>query len=51
MLDKGETDKIANMQSMYEEEYYQKYHENQRNYNDDYYNRRRGFFDDLFTFD
>ena len=41
-LDRGEIDKIANMQSKYEEEHYQKYHRDQRDYDDDYYNRRRG---------
>jgi Zn-finger nucleic acid-binding protein len=59
-LDKGEIDKIANMQSTDEEEYYQKYHRDQRDYGDDdddddddsYFNRRRcGFFGDLFNFD
>ncbi|HET7644273.1 MAG TPA: zf-TFIIB domain-containing protein, partial [Nitrososphaeraceae archaeon] len=45
-LDRGEIDKIANMQSRYEEEHYQKYHRDQRDYDDDYYGsgriRRRG---------
>lgn len=41
-LDRGEIDKIANMQSRYEEEHYQKYHRDQRDYDDNYYNRRRG---------
>jgi Zn-finger nucleic acid-binding protein len=40
-LDRGEIDKIANMQSRYEEEHYQKYHRDQRDYDDEYYNRRR----------
>lgn len=56
-LDREEIDKIANIQSRYEEEYYQKYHRDQRDYNDDCYNRRRvgrrggEFFGDLFNFD
>lgn len=57
-LDRGEIDKIANIQSRYEEEHYQKYHRDRREYDvdhDDYYNRRRrggsGFFGDLFNFD
>jgi uncharacterized protein len=50
-LDRGEIDKIANMQSRYEEEHYQKYHRDQRDYDDDgYYDRRRrrgrGDYDD-----
>ena len=63
-LDRGEIDKIANIQSRYEEEHYQRYHRDRRDYDDDddddddndnYYNRirrgGRGFFDDLFNFD
>ena len=52
-LDRGEIDKIANMQNRYEEEHYQKYNHDQRDYDDDgYYDRRRGgFFGDLFNFD
>ena len=53
-LDRGEIDKIANIQSRYEEEHYQKYHRDRREYDDDdYYDRRRrggrGFFGDLFN--
>ena len=56
-LDRGEIDKIANVQSKYEDEHYQKYHHYEKDYDDDdddYYNKRRrkrGFFDDLFDFD
>lgn len=64
-LDRGEIDKIANIQSKFEEEHYQKYHHDRRDYDDEddddyddddsYYNRRRrggrGFFGDLFNFD
>jgi uncharacterized protein len=34
-LDKGEIDKIANVQSRYEDEHYMKYHYIRRNYDDD----------------
>jgi uncharacterized protein len=56
-LDRGEIDKIANVQSKYENEHYQKYHHYEKDYDDDdddYYNKRRrkrGFFGDLFDFD
>lgn len=57
-LDRGEIDKIANIQSRYEDEHYQKYHYGRKDYDDDdddddYYNRRRrkrGFLGDLFDF-
>jgi Zn-finger nucleic acid-binding protein len=47
-LDRGEIDKIANIQSRFEEEHYQKYHRDRRNYDegdDDYYNIRREYDD------
>lgn len=55
-LDRGEIDKIANVQSRYEEQHYQKYHRGSTEYDDDdddYYNRRRkrGFLGDIFDFD
>lgn len=55
-LDRGEIDKIANVQSRYEEQHYQKYHHGSTEYDDDdddYYNRRRkrGFLGDIFDFD
>ena len=54
-LDRGEIDKIANVQSRYEEQHYQKYHRGSIEYDDDddYYNRRRkrGFLGDIFDFD
>ena len=55
-LDRGEIDKVAKVQSGYEEEHYQKYHSDRRDYDDDdddYYNRRRkrgGFLENLFDF-
>jgi Zn-finger nucleic acid-binding protein len=47
---------IANVQSRYEEQHYQKYHRGSTEYDDDdddYYNRRRkrGFLGDMFDFD
>ena len=46
-LDRGEIDKIANIQSRFEEEHYQKYHRDRKDYDDeDYYNRRRKYDDD-----
>ncbi len=56
-LDRGEIDKIANIQNKYEDTHYQKYHYGRRDYDnddDDYYNRhrgKRGFFENLFSFD
>lgn len=60
-LDRGEINKIANIQNQYEDAHYQKYHYGRRdhddandNVNDDYYNshrKKRGFFEDLFYFD
>ncbi len=58
-LDRGEIDKIASMQNRFEEDHFQRYHKDDRDYdddNDDYYSRGRrrggrGFFGDLFDFD
>jgi uncharacterized protein len=57
-LDRGEIDKIAKIQSNYEDQHYNKYHYGKRDYDDDdddkYYNnrrRKRGFLGDLFGFD
>ena len=60
-MDRGEIDKIANIQNKYEDAHYQKYHYGRGDYDDDddddndYYTRhrrrKRGFFDDLFYFD
>jgi hypothetical protein len=55
-LDRGEIDKITNIQNRYEDAHYQKYHYGRRDYDNDddnYYNRRRrrrSFFEDLFYF-
>ena len=56
-LDRGEIDKIAAMQTRYDEEHYRSYHRDRDydDYDDDYYHygghrRRRGFFGDLFDF-
>jgi hypothetical protein len=55
-LDRGEIDKITNIQNRYEDARYQKYHYGRRDYDNDddnYYNRRRrrrSFFEDLFYF-
>jgi hypothetical protein len=52
-LDRGEIDKIAQIQSSYEDEHYNKYHYNDEGYDDKYNDnrwRRRGFFGDLFNF-
>jgi Zn-finger nucleic acid-binding protein len=52
-LDRGEIDKIAQVQSSYEDEHYNQYHYRDGRY-DDYYNNnrwgRRGFFGSLFDF-
>ena len=58
-LDRGEIDKIANVQRRYEDAHYQKYHYGRGDYDDDddeddYFKRRRGkrgFLGDLFDFD
>jgi uncharacterized protein len=55
-LNRGEIDKIANIQNRYEDAHYQKYHYGQSEYDeydDSYYSGRRknrGFFGDLFNF-
>jgi uncharacterized protein len=52
-LDKGEIDKIIQIQSRDEDEHYKKYHYRNGEYDDYYYNNkygRRGFFGDLFYF-
>jgi Zn-finger nucleic acid-binding protein len=57
-LDRGEIDKIANIQNKYEDAHHQKYHYGRGDYDDDdddndtrHRRRKRGFFDDLFYFD
>ncbi len=56
-LDRGELEKVANMQRQNEEDHYKKYHydeyneddrENSYYGNDDKRERKRGFLDDLF---
>jgi uncharacterized protein len=52
-LDRGEIDKIAKIQSNYEDQHYNQYHYRNGEYDDYYYNnksRKRGFLDDLFYF-
>lgn len=57
-LDRGEIDRIAKIQSHYEDQHYNKYHYRKEEYDDDYddddyYNNRRGkrgFLSDLFDF-
>jgi uncharacterized protein len=52
-LDRGEIDKIANIQSNYEDQHINQYHYRNGEYDDYYYDnsrRRRGFFSDLFYF-
>jgi Zn-finger nucleic acid-binding protein len=52
-LDRGEIDKIAQVQSSYEDEHYNQYHYRDGRYDDYYYNNRwgrRGFFGSLFDF-
>lgn len=52
-LDRGEIDKIAKIQSNYEDEHISQYHYRNGEYDDYYYDnnrRRRGLFDDLFYF-
>lgn len=51
--DRGEIDKIAQLQSNYEDEHYNRYHYRNGEYDDYYYNNRwgrRGFFGNLFDF-
>ena len=50
-LDRGEIDKIAQIQNTYENQHINQYHYRNGEYDDYYYNhtrRRRGLFDDLF---
>ena len=52
-LDRGEIDKLTQIQSSHEDEHYNKYHYRNGDYDDYYYNNRygrRGFFGDLFNF-
>lgn len=55
-LDRGELEKVANMQNRYEDEHYQKYHygRGHDDDDDDYYrsrkHKKRGFLGDLFDF-
>lgn len=53
-LDRGEIDKIAQIQSNYEDQHINQYHYSNGVYDDYYYDnnrpRRRGFFSDLFYF-
>lgn len=54
-LDRGELEKIANMQNRYDEDHYNKYHFGKPHGDDDdyYYKRskkKRGFLDDIFDF-
>ncbi len=54
-LDRGELEKIANMQNRYDEDHYNKYHfGNPHGDDDDYYYKRskkkKGFLDDIFDF-
>lgn len=55
-LDRGELEKVGNMQNKYEDDHYNKYHYGKdHDDDDDYYYRRkhkkRGFFGDMFDFD
>lgn len=55
-LDRGELEKVANMQDRYDDDHYKKYHYGRdHDDDDDYYNRRKhkkkGFLGDLFDFD
>jgi Zn-finger nucleic acid-binding protein len=55
-LDRGELEKVTNMQNRHDEDHYKKYHYG-RDYDDDddYYNKRRhkkrGFLGEMFDFD
>ena len=53
-LDRGEIDKIIQIQSKSEDEHYNKYHYKNGVYDDYYHNNKkrgkRGFWDDLFYF-
>ncbi len=52
-LDRGEIDKIAQIQNTYEDQHINQYHYRNGEYDDYYYShtrRRRGLFDDLFYY-
>ena len=56
-LDRGELEKVANMQNRYEDEHYKKYHYGRGHDDDDdddYYrsrkHKKRGFLGDMFDF-
>ncbi len=55
-LDRGELEKVANMQNKYDDDHYNKYHfgRDHDGDDDDYYSRRkhkkRGFLEDMFDF-
>ena len=54
-LDRGELEKLTNIQDRYEEDHYKKYHY-ERDDDDDYYKKRKhkrkgGFLGELFDFD
>ena len=52
-LDRGEIDRIAKIQSNYEDQHYNQYHYRNGEYDDYYYtnkSKKRGFLDDLFYF-
>jgi Zn-finger nucleic acid-binding protein len=54
-LDRGELEKVANMQNRYDDDHYNKYHMGRDHDDDDeYYSRRkhkkRGFLEDMFDF-
>ncbi len=56
-LNRGELEKVANIQNQYEDNYYQKYHQGKDHEEDDdyYYHRiyhkEKSFFGDMFDFD
>jgi Zn-finger nucleic acid-binding protein len=55
-LDRGELEKIANIQNRYEEDHYNKYHYDKEYDDDDYYRNRKhkkrgGFLGEMFDFD
>ena len=52
-LDRGKIDRIAKIQSNYEDQHYNQYHYRNGEYDDYYYtnkSKKRGFLDDLFYF-
>jgi Zn-finger nucleic acid-binding protein len=55
-LDRGELEKITNIQDRYEEDHYKKYHYERDHDDDDYHKKRKhkrkgGFLGELFDFD